>query len=252
MTEWIEYVRTGRVADLYLANKDSYSHTLDDEFRGGFPQLLQTQHSKIQQLYDKSNNQYMSMSATDIVVNKDSTGRLHAPDPAPSFSAGNLTIFFDAMIAVEPISMGNGNVGENTSLIIHPDRDLWNEGNPGPQGPSIIEMIGLKYHHTDGKLSRKSTSKPAISIDKLCVTWCNPQSRKKRDDGPFSILIYGYKEFWHKGVFHGYQMKDFRTAFNIEGYEVKKGCDPLRNKFFDSAQEEMGYRQLMQGHMGHG
>lgn len=104
--------------------------------------------------------------------------------------------------------------------------------------PALIAFGGLKRWHKLGKLHRKG-GRAAIRADYVMAMWFQ-NDQQSRVNGPSSILIEDYQEFYDNGNFCGYKYKSISEGWDRPLTQKPLfTTHPLSNRYFGDPQDEM-------------
>lgn len=167
----------------------------------------------------------------------------HAEEPSAAQTAGNICFVWDNGPPRYHVGIRN---------ITHPVSQHREDGFP-----ALIEVIGLRKHYYHGKLHRKGVH-PALKSDYLFAHWYH-NGESKRNNGPTTIKIDGYKEFWKDGQFNGYKKANHKCVWTLHGHRdkpefdefcgkvlvfldtIKGGTSLFNNTFFENPEDEFCY-----------
>lgn len=103
--------------------------------------------------------------------------------------------------------------------------------------PAVIAIGGIKRWHKLGKLHRKG-GRAAIRADYVMAQWFRDGNRS-RINGPSSVLIEDYQEFYENGIFCGCRFKNISEGWDGEPPVPLFTTNPLSNRYFSDPQDEM-------------
>lgn len=184
---------------------------------------------------------YIGITEAQSLV--DCKDRPHAEDPAPAQRCANIAFIWGRPITDQnfPNSMRQFTFAEGFEL--HQDNGF----------PAFIEAIGLTKHYTHGKLNRKGQH-PALKADYIFAHWIL-NGKAYRNNGPVSICIKDYREFWDDGRFVGHKWSTI-TPYWLYRHDasppdedvlddflrnLKGKTSPFYNSYFQDAEDEVVY-----------
>ena len=168
---------------------------------------------------------------------------LHAEEPAPAQIASSICFLWDK---------GPPRFHVGPRNVTHPLSQHREDGFP-----ALIEIVGLRKHYYHGKLHRKGAH-PALKCDYLFAHWYQ-HGKLKRSNGPSTIMIYDYKEFWTDNQFHGYKKSKHQCVWTLPGHRsnnefdkkssetikfienIKGNLNIFNNTCFDNPEDEFCY-----------
>ena len=197
MKEWLEVIRDHRYFNLLVLNNSRPTSSGQFEFGTRHGAVITVDYDQVYQVTDvypgmDNPPDFIAVSDVHSYATPDSTERNltpHAEEPAPAQRAGNVAFIW----------------GKHEHGDVRPYRD---DGFP-----AVVIATGLHKHYHQGNLNRKKQF-PAIKAENLVAMWYeNTPDIVYRNNGPASITLENYKEYWTDGVFKGHKWTDYHERW---------------------------------------
>ena len=161
------------------------------------------------------------IAITNFFKNYDEEGNHHGNSPAPAQRYENICFIWAQINEVQLIKRKN-----NTEVSITELNKNGNELLPEQISlhredgfPATIEMIAMSKYQYHGVPHRKG-GHAAIRASYLIATWY-VDGKKRRNNGPYSVSIEDYQEFWVEGVYKGYREKNNYLNWELRGCHIQ-------------------------------
>jgi len=243
---WIDIVSSHHYFNLIAPNLENEVEIVDD-IEGGAEGIV-TSYNRMYKIVTVPDDfpgippTYMGASSTHSYV--DEHNLPHAEEPSAAQIAGNVCFLWDK---------GPPRFHVGPRKIVNPLGQHREDGFP-----ALIEVIGLRKHYTHGKLHRKG-GHPALKCDYLFAHWYQ-HGIPKRNNGPTTIMILDYKEYWTYNLFNGYKKTEHKCVWtpsvSLQEHDEfeKKSKETLQfltklkgdvnifsNTFFENPEDEFCY-----------
>lgn len=221
MKEWIDIIRDHRYFNLVVMADNPI--TTSKEFpisnsMGGMTVEYNEMYpiTNTRNLPDAPNYVAVSQQHSYAVPNSSPYNLIPHAVNTPAQQAGNIAFIW----------------GKKINGTVKPFRD------DGP--PAVIIAVNISKFYTNGQLNRERQH-PAIKAEYVAAMWYEkPHIPSYRANGPSSIVLENYKEFWVDGEYHGNRWMDYTLSwsdrksddpFALE--EFLKGIEGDTNMFSD-------------------
>lgn len=215
MKNWIDIIRPNDYFELIDLNRENVIPT-DFHFGSNIVRTKYDSMFDIRTIPDGFTGVPPSLAFyTPSYQNVDENGLPHGVKPAAAQRYGNVTFLwghYRHSHTADLVASVNGDVSimeiDDFSFIPHREDGF----------PAVIEVIDLYKHFNHGVLHRVG-SHPAIKAGNVIATWMI-EGNNKRVDGPCTITIDNYQEFWKNGVYHGYKEENFYLSWNLRNSSI--------------------------------
>lgn len=247
-TDWLDYLRLTTVFEQFDAASEKQSPVLGSTT--GFYFRRKGDHDKLyweNMIYYTSviDNRPCFIMATNPKTIGD-ISKPHAPAPAAAQTLDQMTIVWvkttsdidihkveDGIYGMPASNHQDVLDGKNTKIYgshcVNPYRD---DGFP-----AVLVIDGLRKFYNSGLLHRNG-GHPALIANKVGAIWSKGQGTY-RNNGPTSVLVDGYKEFYNKGRFKGYRYDEIWEDWGALTPPVTSNTNPLSNRYFIDPQDEL-------------
>lgn len=242
---WIDIVNNHHYFNLIAPNLENEVELVED-LKGG-AEGIHTSYNRLYKIKTISED-FPGVPPTHIGASNsysfvDENNRPHAEEPSAAQTAGNICFLWDK---------GPPRYHVGPRNITHPLSQHREDGFP-----ALIEIVGLRKHYYHGKLHRKGAH-PALKCDYLFAHWYQ-YGKLKRSNGPTTIMVYDYKEFWTEDQFNGYKKFKHQSIWTLPGHRpirefdeksaetlkflcnLKGGVNIFGNTFFEDPEDEFCY-----------